>query len=193
VSRGLRAWIAGECERGRMRRAGSLCGHTPWSSRGGAGEGPGRENSLASLTNSLGHTRRIGVTWPVVPNYCELTAVTVFGLTTAASACRRGDTIGRTPAAREYPRAVDAPTACRRGWPGQRRLAPPAAHHRCAPHGASISPATATPAACIGLGTQFTRSRDLNPRYRLERRRGHHLLHHPELRKRTHTARARPI
>jgi hypothetical protein len=34
------------------------------------GEGPGRENSLASLsasrTNSLGHMRRIGVTRPVV-------------------------------------------------------------------------------------------------------------------------------
>jgi len=73
----------------------------------------GRENSLASLsaslTNSLSHTRRIDVTRPVVPNYCELTTVTVFWLTTAASACRRGDTIGRTPPTREYRGAVDAP------------------------------------------------------------------------------------
>jgi hypothetical protein len=43
---------------------------------GRQGEGPGRENSLASLnaslTNSLSHPRRIGITRPVVPNYCEL-------------------------------------------------------------------------------------------------------------------------
>lgn len=73
---------------------GSLRGHTPWSSRGGAGEGPGRENSLASLsaslTNSLSHPRR-EVSPSRSSNYCELTAVTVFGLITAASACRRGD------------------------------------------------------------------------------------------------------
>jgi hypothetical protein len=65
---------------------------------GRKGEGPGRENSFASLsaslTNSLSHIRRIGATRPVV---------------TAASACRRDDTIGRTPTAREYRGAVDAP------------------------------------------------------------------------------------
>jgi hypothetical protein len=33
---------------------------------GRRGEGPGRENSLASLTNSLSHTRRRSVTRPVV-------------------------------------------------------------------------------------------------------------------------------
>jgi hypothetical protein len=80
---------------------------------GRKGEGPGRENSLASLsaslTNSLSHIRRIGATRPVVLNYCELTTVTVLGLNTAASACRRDDTIGRTPTAREYRGAVDAP------------------------------------------------------------------------------------
>jgi hypothetical protein len=44
----------------------SLLGRIACSSRGGSGEGPGRENSLASLANSLSHTPRTGVARPVV-------------------------------------------------------------------------------------------------------------------------------
>jgi hypothetical protein len=40
----------------------SLSGYIPWSSRGDRVEGPGRENSLASLTNSLNHMHRTGAT-----------------------------------------------------------------------------------------------------------------------------------
>jgi hypothetical protein len=54
-----------------MRARGSLRSHTPCSIQGGAGEGPGRENSRASLsaslTNSLNHLHQIGVTRPDVP------------------------------------------------------------------------------------------------------------------------------
>jgi hypothetical protein len=40
----------------------SLSGYIPWLSRGDRVEGPGRENSLASLTNSLSHLHRTGAT-----------------------------------------------------------------------------------------------------------------------------------
>lgn len=40
----------------------SLSGYIHWSSRGDRVEGPGRENSLASLTNSLSHMHRTGIT-----------------------------------------------------------------------------------------------------------------------------------
>lgn len=65
VSRGVSAWIAGEWKRGRMRVRGPCVAISPVQA-GEAGEGPGRENSLASLstslTNSLSHTSRTGVT-----------------------------------------------------------------------------------------------------------------------------------
>jgi hypothetical protein len=90
VSRGVHAGIADECARGRMRVQGPCTAILTGQAREEGEEGPGRENSLASLsaslTNSLSHTRRVGVIRPVVPNYCELTTVTVFGLTTAATA-----------------------------------------------------------------------------------------------------------
>jgi len=48
-----------------MRLPGSLRGYIPWLCQRGKGQGPDRENSLASLsvslTNSLSHPPRMGV------------------------------------------------------------------------------------------------------------------------------------
>jgi hypothetical protein len=54
-----------------MRLPRSLRGYIPWLGRGGKGQGPGRENSLASLsvslTSSLSHPPRMGAALPGVP------------------------------------------------------------------------------------------------------------------------------